>query len=96
MTWLTTGKNFKAQQALADHVIDGVLTGAADKYVNQAIDLLSSANAGDLDWQSKQTEKHNELTMNGYELAMSVNVARGMVAKAAGPHYPAPNFILDT
>lgn len=96
MTWLTTGKNFKAQQALANHVVDGVLTDKESDYVSQAVELLRSANAGDLDWQCKQTEKRNPLPMNGYELAMSVNVARGMVAKAAGAHYPAPNLILDT
>lgn len=96
MTWLTTGKNFKTDKAIADHVVDGLASNNPDEAMCQAVQVLRDAIAGDLDWRAKQDEKRQPLPLNDYELAMSVNVARGMVAKAAGPHYPAAGLILDT
>ncbi|EEX92883.1 multifunctional fatty acid oxidation complex subunit alpha [Vibrio orientalis CIP 102891 = ATCC 33934] len=96
MTWLTSGKNFRTDKAIADHVVDGVASEDPVEAVKQAVQVVRDAVAGNLDWRQKQDEKRQPLLLNDYELAMSVNVARGMVAKVAGPHYPAPNLILDT
>jgi len=96
LQWLTTGKNFRPAQALEHHVVDGVIDATETDPVTSAVEILTAAVKGDFDWQARQQEKTAPLPLNAYELAMSINVARGMVAKAAGPHYPAPSIILDT
>ncbi|MCW8329038.1 fatty acid oxidation complex subunit alpha FadB [Photobacterium sp. SDRW27] len=95
LQWLTTGKNFRADKALEHHVVDGVIAPDTDP-IMQAEAVLQSCIDGELDWRSRQQEKQSPLRLNDYELAMSLNVARGMVAKVAGKHYPAPAIILDT
>ncbi|MDF2154610.1 fatty acid oxidation complex subunit alpha FadB [Vibrio sp. CAU 1672] len=96
LTWLTTGKNHSADKALTDHVIDGIIDPMQHDVIEQALQVIDRAISGDLNWQARQDEKRQPLPLNDLELAMSINVARGMVAKAAGPHYPAPGIILDT
>lgn len=95
LQWLTTGKNFRADKALEHHVVDGVISKDVDP-ITQAEALLQSCLDGDIDWRQRQKEKQAPLTLSDYELAMSINVARGMVAKVAGKHYPAPTIMLDT
>ncbi|CDT30364.1 Fatty acid oxidation complex subunit alpha (Includes: Enoyl-CoA hydratase/Delta(3)-cis-Delta(2)-trans-enoyl-CoA isomerase/3-hydroxybutyryl-CoA epimerase; 3-hydroxyacyl-CoA dehydrogenase) [Vibrio coralliirubri] len=96
LQWLTTGKTFKAQQALEHHVVDGVIDASKTNPIESALTMLESCISGDFDWQQRYAEKQAPLTLNDAELAMSINVAKGMVAKAAGPHYPAPGIILNT
>ena len=96
LQWLTTGKTFKAQQALEHHVVDGVIDTSQTDPVQSALTMLESCISGDFDWQQRYAEKQAPLTLNDAELAMSINVAKGMIAKAAGPHYPAPGIILNT
>ncbi|EAS43729.1 fatty acid oxidation complex subunit alpha FadB [Photobacterium profundum] len=95
LQWLTTGKNFRADKALEHHVVDGVIAKDVDS-IAQAEALLQSCIDGDIDWLQRQKEKQVPLLLSDYELAMSINVARGMVAKVAGKHYPAPAIMLDT
>jgi 3-hydroxyacyl-CoA dehydrogenase / enoyl-CoA hydratase / 3-hydroxybutyryl-CoA epimerase / enoyl-CoA isomerase len=95
LQWLTTGKNFRADKALEHHVVDGVISKDADP-ITQAEALLQSCLDGDIDWRQRQKEKQAPLRLSDYELAMSINVARGMVAKVAGKHYPAPAIMLET
>lgn len=95
LQWLTTGKNFRADKALEHHVIDGVINSKADP-VEQAAALLESCVNGDIDWQARREQKKSPLALSELELAMSINVARGMVAKVAGKNYPAPSIMLNT
>ena len=96
LQWLTTGKNFKADKALESGFLDGVIDPEAVDPMAKAEALLSSCLEGDLDWQARRKEKTGALKLSMYELGMSINVARGMVAKVAGKHYPAPKIMLDT
>lgn len=95
ISWLTTGKNFRAPEALKAHIIDGILNNN-EAAKDEAIALLSSAINNKLDWKSRYNEKQSPLTLNKYELNLSLNVSRGMIAKVAGPNYPAPRHILNT
>lgn len=95
LQWLTTGKTFKADKALAHHFLDGVIDAKQFDPLAQAEALLESCLDGELDWQARQAEKRAPLTLSQYELQMSINVARGMVAQVAGKHYPAPQIMLD-
>ncbi|MGF1689844.1 fatty acid oxidation complex subunit alpha FadB [Photobacterium kagoshimensis] len=96
LQWLTTGKTYRADKALEHHFVDGVVNSEGVDPVTEAEALLSACLAGDFDWQARRQEKQMPLMLNDYELAMSLSVARGMVAKVAGKHYPAPAIMLDT
>ncbi|MFT5881177.1 MAG: 3-hydroxyacyl-CoA dehydrogenase/enoyl-CoA hydratase/3-hydroxybutyryl-CoA epimerase [Moritella sp.] len=96
LQWLTTGKNFKADKALEAGFLDGVVDPISVDPIEKAEDMLTACLAGDFDWQARRKEKLSPLKLSVYEQAMSLNVARGMVAKVAGKHYPAPMIILDT
>ncbi|MGF1680174.1 fatty acid oxidation complex subunit alpha FadB [Photobacterium minamisatsumaniensis] len=95
LQWLTTGKNFRAAKALEHRFVDGVIDAKADP-IAEAEAVLTSCIEGDFDWAARQTEKKTALKLSQYELSMSINVARGMVAKVAGKHYPAPSIMLST
>ncbi len=95
ISWLTTGNSFKAPQALKAHAIDGIIN-ENDKIRDEAVSLLTNAINNKLDWKSRYSEKTSPLPMNKYELSLSLNVARGMAAKVAGPNYPAPTHIFNT
>ncbi|WP_295898620.1 fatty acid oxidation complex subunit alpha FadB [uncultured Vibrio sp.] len=96
LQWLTTGKNFKAPKALEHRFVDGVINAAKIDVVEEAIAMLDSCVAGDLNWQARQDEKKQPLALSQYEQMMSISVARGMAFKVAGKNYPAPHIILDT
>ena len=96
LQWLTTGKKFSAKQALEHHVVDGVIDTGKHDPIEQALKVLQYCHCDDFDWIARQQEKQVALPLNDHELAMSLNVARGMAAKVAGPHYPAPSIILNT
>ncbi|HIF9469956.1 TPA: fatty acid oxidation complex subunit alpha FadB [Photobacterium damselae] len=95
LQWLTTGKKFNASKALTCHFADGVIDSNKQDPVEAAIQVLNSCLKGELDWQERKKEKLSSLRMNQYELGMSVSVAKGMIAKTAGKHYPAPMIMLN-
>ncbi|TOL44146.1 fatty acid oxidation complex subunit alpha FadB, partial [Vibrio parahaemolyticus] len=94
LQWLTTGKKYSASQALTCHFADGVIDSTKQDPISAAIHVLNSCVKGELDWQERKNEKSSPLRMNQYEFGMSVNVAKGMIAKTAGKHYPAPMIVL--
>ncbi|AJR06374.1 fatty acid oxidation complex subunit alpha FadB [Photobacterium gaetbulicola] len=96
LQWLTTGKNFKAEKAMEQRFVDGVIDPTKVNAVEEAIAVLDSCVAGDLNWQARQAEKKQPLPLSQYEQMMSISVARGMAFKVAGKQYPAPHIILDT
>ncbi|WP_163936299.1 fatty acid oxidation complex subunit alpha FadB [Paraferrimonas sp. SM1919] len=85
---ITTAKPKKAAAALKLGVVDGVV--APDALEATAVATVERALAGDLDWQKVRAQKQAPLTLSDIEAKMSFYTAKGMVFKAAGPHYPAP------
>ncbi len=96
LEWLTTGKNFRPEKLIKQGMADGVVDPKAVDPIAKAEELLVSCVEGELDWRARRQEKQQALKLSQYELGMSINVARGMVAKVAGKHYPAPMIILDS
>ncbi|KGJ88423.1 fatty acid oxidation complex subunit alpha FadB [Thalassotalea sp. ND16A] len=88
LEWMTTGKAYKAQQALDFRAIDAVV--APENLKSAAIDMLKDAIAGKLAWQAKRQEKLEPVLLSDIEHVMSFNTAKGMVFAKAGKHYPAP------
>ncbi|MUJ26565.1 fatty acid oxidation complex subunit alpha FadB [Aliivibrio fischeri] len=88
MEVITTGKPKRAKDALALGMIDGVVS--RETLITDSVTMLKKAIEGQLDWQSRRTQKKAPLKLSPLEAAMSFNVAKGMIMKMAGKHYPAP------
>ncbi|UGA53666.1 fatty acid oxidation complex subunit alpha FadB [Vibrio sp. VB16] len=96
LEWFTTGKNFRADKLIKQGVADGVVDPKENDPIAKAEQVLISCIEGQFDWQARRKEKQQPLKLDKYELNMSINVAKGMVARAAGKHYPTAMIILET
>ncbi|WP_166838237.1 fatty acid oxidation complex subunit alpha FadB [Rheinheimera pleomorphica] len=94
MEWITTGKDYSAEQAQKFGLIDAVV--APEKLEAAALSMLEDAIAGKLDWRKKRAVKLQPLKLNKTEATMSFNTAKGMVFANAGKHYPAPMLAVTT
>ena len=94
MTWITTGKENRAADALKVGAFDAVVS--ADKLLESSIATLEQAIAGKLDWQAKRQVKLQPLKMNRVEQGMSFAMAEGMVMGQTKGHYPAPVMAVKT
>ncbi|MDP4982822.1 fatty acid oxidation complex subunit alpha FadB [Pseudoalteromonas tunicata] len=94
MTWITTGKEHRAEEALKIGAIDSVV--APDKLLTSAVKMLEQAIEGKLDWQTKRQEKLQPLKMNRVEQGMSFAMAEGMVYAQTKGHYPSPMMAVKT
>ena len=92
--WMSTGKNHKAEQALAVGAVDAVV--APESLREAAISILKQAIAGDLDWKAKRQPKLEPLKLSQVEAIMAFSTAKGMIAAKAGKHYPAPMVMVST
>ncbi|MCW7764296.1 fatty acid oxidation complex subunit alpha FadB [Photorhabdus luminescens] len=85
---IAAGKDIGAEEALKNGLIDAVVP--KEKLVDSAVSMLEQAIEGNLDWKAARQPKLEPLKLNEIERGMSFSVAKGMVMKVAGPHYPAP------
>ncbi|MDX2321406.1 MAG: 3-hydroxyacyl-CoA dehydrogenase NAD-binding domain-containing protein [Moritella sp.] len=93
LSWLTSGRNFKAKQALKDGFISGIVE--QDHAMTAALNLINSCNKEEVNYLAERTRKKSALPLSNYELQMSLSMAKGMIFKAAGPNYPAPMTIVN-
>ncbi|MCG3883901.1 fatty acid oxidation complex subunit alpha FadB [Photobacterium leiognathi] len=94
MEIITAGKDKKAQDALKLGLVDAVVE--PDNLKCAALAMIKSAIDGKLDWQQRRQQKQASLGLNKIEATMSFTTAKGMVAKVAGKHYPAPMAAVTT
>ena len=92
--WMSTGKAYKPQQALATGLLDAVV--APEKLRDSALGMLKLAIEGKLDWQAKRQAKLSPLSLSKIESVMTFNTCKGMIAAKAGKHYPAPMVMVST
>ncbi|NQZ80457.1 MAG: fatty acid oxidation complex subunit alpha FadB [Colwellia sp.] len=92
--WMSTGKAFKPEQALAVGLLDAVV--APEHLREAAISTLKEAIAGKLDWRAKRQPKLEALKLSPVETIMTFNTCKGMIAAKAGKHYPAPMMMVKT
>ncbi|QDF65498.1 fatty acid oxidation complex subunit alpha FadB [Shewanella sp. SNU WT4] len=88
LEWITTGKDNRADAALAVGAIDAVVKPEA--LFTSAIQMLKSAIAEQIDWQARRQRKQQPLALPKLEAMMSFSTAKAMVFGVAGKHYPAP------
>lgn len=86
--WIATAKPQKPDAALKVGAIDAVVEQDALKEI--AIQMVSDAADGKLDWKARRKQKQDPLKLNKLESMMAFNVAKGVVGAKALPHYPAP------
>ncbi len=94
LEWMTTGRDRKADKALAEGAVDAVVQ--PDALVNAAIAMAQDAASGSIDWQSRRAQKKAPLQLGRNEAMMSFSTAAAMVAAQAGKHYPAPHMMVET
>jgi 3-hydroxyacyl-CoA dehydrogenase/enoyl-CoA hydratase/3-hydroxybutyryl-CoA epimerase/enoyl-CoA isomerase len=92
--WMSTGKAYRADAALAVGLLDAVV--APENLKTAAISMLKLAIAGKLDWRAKRQIKLEALTLSPIEHVMTFNTCKGMIAAKAGKHYPAPMVMVKT
>lgn len=86
--WIAMAKPQKPEAALKVGAIDAVVSLEVLKDV--AIQMVTDAVNGRLDWKNRRTVKQQPLLLNKMESIMAFNVAKGVVGAKALPHYPAP------
>ncbi|MBT0585935.1 fatty acid oxidation complex subunit alpha FadB [Alteromonas oceanisediminis] len=94
LEWMTTGRDRKADKALAEGAVDAVV--APEKLIEAAVSMVSDAASGSIDWQTRREQKKAPLQLNKNEAMMSFSTAAAMVAAQAGKHYPAPHKMVET
>ncbi|NMP17253.1 fatty acid oxidation complex subunit alpha FadB [Thalassotalea sp. Y01] len=92
LEWMTTGKPYKAEKALAFHAVDAVV--APEHLRDAALSMVKDAIKGDLDWRARKQVKLDPVTLSETEHLMSFSTAKAMVAAKAGKHYPAPMAVV--
>lgn len=86
--WITSGKQYKVEDALKMGAIDGVV--APENLENAALTLLKRAINGEIEYKNKKMIKKSPLTLSKIESTMVFETSKGFVAGVAGPNYPAP------
>ena len=94
LEWMTTGKDRKADKAMAEGAVDAVV--APEKLVEAALSMVKDAAAETFNWQARRAQKKAPLTLSKNEGMMSFSTAAAMVAAMAGKHYPAPHLMVET
>tara|TARA_B100001245_G_scaffold91444_1_gene66229 strand:- start:3617 stop:5764 length:2148 start_codon:yes stop_codon:yes gene_type:complete len=86
--WICMGNENRPDKALKDGAVDAVVADAALR--DQAIAMLKSAIAGEINWQARREEKKSPLKLDALEQMMAFETAKGFVAGQTKGHYPAP------
>jgi 3-hydroxyacyl-CoA dehydrogenase / enoyl-CoA hydratase / 3-hydroxybutyryl-CoA epimerase / enoyl-CoA isomerase len=86
---ICSAKSYRPRQALKMGLVDGIV----HQEVLRAEEFLHFKLDDDV--QKKRAKKAGPLKINFIESMMVFKGARGLVSKAAGPHYPAPLKVLD-
>jgi 3-hydroxyacyl-CoA dehydrogenase / enoyl-CoA hydratase / 3-hydroxybutyryl-CoA epimerase / enoyl-CoA isomerase len=92
--WITGAKHYRADEALKFGALDGIVED--DKLEIAGLKLLERAIKGELDWQSKVSQKKSPIKLDKIESMMSFDGSKAFVAGMAGPHYPAPVRAVET
>ncbi|MFK7862927.1 MAG: fatty acid oxidation complex subunit alpha FadB [Pseudohongiellaceae bacterium] len=92
--WISSGSHIKAKQAFSEGALDAIVE--EDKLLEAAEVLVQQCVDGKLDNLVRRAQKMSPLTLEPIELNVAFETALGMVAAAAGPHYPAPVTAVKT
>ena len=86
--WISSGSHIKAKQAFSEGALDAIVDEAI--LIEAAEKIIQQCNDGKLDYKKIRMQKTSSLTLTPIEKNVAFETAKGMVAAAAGPNYPAP------
>jgi 3-hydroxyacyl-CoA dehydrogenase / enoyl-CoA hydratase / 3-hydroxybutyryl-CoA epimerase / enoyl-CoA isomerase len=86
--WIATGKEYKADAALAVGAVDGIVDSGQLRAAG--LHLIEQARTGKISFHARRLEKISPVKLNDIERLMTFTTAKGLVAAEAGPHMPAP------
>ena len=86
--WISSGSHIKAKQAFSEGALDAIVN--EDILIEAAESIIQQCINGKLDYTKIRVQKTSPLTLTPIEMNVVFETAKGMVAAAAGPNYPAP------
>lgn len=92
--WIAAAKNHGAEDALQVGLVDSIVD--VDDLAQAASDLLAQLIDGSIDVAARKQEKQAPLAIDMSQAKPAFDMAKSMVAKQAGPHYPAPLSVVTT
>lgn len=93
MEWVATGQPHKAAAALAAGVVDEV--AAPEQLRAQALNLLSRAMKGEVDWQAQQNRKRAPVPMAAEQVQAAAKSVLDAAARRHAPHQPAARMAVE-
>lgn len=87
-TWIATGKDNRADEALKVGVVDAVVEPELLKQA--ALYTVKQCMEGKLDYQARREQKRKPMPMNMTETMMAFETSKAFIKATAGPNYPAP------
>ncbi|MCW8194154.1 fatty acid oxidation complex subunit alpha FadB [Proteobacteria bacterium 005FR1] len=88
VTWVATGKDHRAEEALRAGVVDAVVE--PEQLKDAALYTVKQCIAGKLDYAKRREQKRGPLPMNMMETMMAFETSKAFIKGTAGPNYPAP------
>ena len=92
--WIASGKDNKAEAALAAGVVDGVVS--PDVLREAALRVLTRAASGEMAYKERRLKKQAPLKHNDMEGLLAFESSKAFVAAKAGRNYPAPVKAIKT
>lgn len=88
ITWIATGKDNRADDALKFGVVDAVVE--PEQLKAAAIHTVKQCISGKLNYQARREQKRSPMPLNMIETMMAFETSKAFVQATAGPNYPAP------
>lgn len=93
--WITSGKEFRAADALKMGAIDGVVSDHK-ALQSAALAIFADIKNQKRDYKQKRALKVSPVNWSApIEAMMTFEISKGFVASMSGPHYPAPLGAID-
>src|SRR5690606_2727557 len=88
ITWIATGKDNRADDALKFGGVDAVVE--PEQLKAAAIHTVKQCISGKLNYQARREQKRSPMPLNMIETMMAFETSKAFVQATAGPNYPAP------
>ncbi len=86
--WIASGQDNRPEAALKGGVVDGVVD--PENVRDAALDVLTRAVSGELDYKTRKAQKQAPLQHNDIEALLAFESSKAFIKGKAGRNYPAP------
>lgn len=88
VTWIASGKDYRAEEALKFGVVDAVVE--SEQLKAAALHTVKQCIEGKLDYKTRREQKRAPMPLNMIETMMAFETSKAVVQATAGRNYPAP------